>query len=114
MRLTGLLVRSIQLPDERVLHDVHPRAHGEKRVADFLPKFVEAVDAVKIGMPWDADAKITPLCEDEKPNGLKNFIEDALKVGQACQYSDADRLISVVAWCAYSEQKRRAIHEVAR
>ncbi|KAH9832237.1 aldehyde dehydrogenase [Rhodofomes roseus] len=53
----------------------------EKRVADFVPKFVQAVDALKIGMPWDADAKITPLCEDEKPNGLKDLIEDALKHG---------------------------------
>lgn len=59
----------------------------EKRAADFIPKFVEAVDALKMGMPWDPDVKITPLCEDEKPNGIRDFIEDALKVRDTYIYS---------------------------
>jgi glyceraldehyde-3-phosphate dehydrogenase (NADP+) len=53
------------------------------RAAEFVPKFVDAVDALKIGMPWDEDAKITPLCEDGKPEGIRDFIEDALKVRTA-------------------------------
>jgi glyceraldehyde-3-phosphate dehydrogenase (NADP+) len=50
------------------------------RAAEFVPKFADAVDALKIGMPWDEGVKITPLCEDGKPEGIKAFIEDALKV----------------------------------
>jgi glyceraldehyde-3-phosphate dehydrogenase (NADP+) len=46
----------------------------------FVPKFVEAVDGLKFGMPWEEGVKVTPLCEDGKPEGIKDFIEDALKV----------------------------------
>jgi glyceraldehyde-3-phosphate dehydrogenase (NADP+) len=51
-------------------------------IADaFLQKFSAAVDALKLGLPWDSDTKITPLPEPEKPNYLKNVISDALAKG---------------------------------
>jgi glyceraldehyde-3-phosphate dehydrogenase (NADP+) len=56
----------------------------ESLAAQFVPKFVEAVDELKIGMPWDEGVKITPLCEDGKPDGIKDFIENALKACWLC------------------------------
>jgi glyceraldehyde-3-phosphate dehydrogenase (NADP+) len=52
----------------------------ESRAKEFVEKMVAKVDGLKVGMPWEEDVKITPLCEDGKPEGLKDFIEDALKV----------------------------------
>ncbi|EIN05485.1 aldehyde dehydrogenase [Punctularia strigosozonata HHB-11173 SS5] len=49
--------------------------------AEFVPKFAAEVDAMKIGMPWEDGVKITPLCEDGKPDGIRDFVEDALKHG---------------------------------
>lgn len=47
----------------------------------FVKKVVEKVDAMKVGMPWDEDVKITPLCEPGKPDELKEMLEDALSKG---------------------------------
>lgn len=53
----------------------------ESRAAEFVNKFAEKVDALKVGMPWDEGVKITPLCEDGKPEVIKDYIENALQHG---------------------------------
>lgn len=53
----------------------------ESIAEQFVEKVVEKVDAMKVGMPWDDDVKITPLCEPGKPDGLKEMLEDALSKG---------------------------------
>lgn len=51
-------------------------------IADaFLAKFSEAVDALKLGLPWEKDTKITPLGDPDKPAYLKTVIADALAKG---------------------------------
>jgi len=51
-------------------------------IADqFVRNLCEKVDALKVGMPWDDDVKITPLCEPDKPQVIKEFLENALKHG---------------------------------
>jgi glyceraldehyde-3-phosphate dehydrogenase (NADP+) len=53
-----------------------------KSVADqFVKEFCNAVDKLKIGLPWDKDVSITPLAEEEKPNYLKKVIDDAIDKG---------------------------------
>jgi len=54
----------------------------QKEVADaFVQKLSAAVSALKPGLPWDADVKITPLPELDKPNYLKTCLDDALVHG---------------------------------
>lgn len=51
-------------------------------VADeFIRKLSEKVSALKPGLPWDKDVKITPLPEADKPAYLKECIEDAVAKG---------------------------------
>jgi len=51
-------------------------------IADkFLQKLVPAVEALKMGTPFDADVKITPLGEEEKPTYLTEVINDAKSKG---------------------------------
>jgi len=51
-------------------------------VADlFLPKLIQAVDALKMGLPWEKGTKITPLPEADKPAYLRKVIEDAVSKG---------------------------------
>jgi len=47
----------------------------------FLKKFVERVDALKMGLPWEKDTKITPLPEEGKPGYLEQLIKDAVTHG---------------------------------
>ena len=47
----------------------------------FLPKFSEAVSALKCGMPWDSGVQITPLPEPDKTQYLTELIEDAVARG---------------------------------
>jgi len=53
----------------------------ESIASQFVPKLATAIDALKIGLPWDADVSITPLPEKEKPNLLKELIDDAVSKG---------------------------------
>jgi glyceraldehyde-3-phosphate dehydrogenase (NADP+) len=54
----------------------------QKGVADeFVKKLSEKVSALKPGLPWDKDVKITPLPEADKPEYLKGIIEDAEQKG---------------------------------
>ncbi|GAA4336040.1 NADP-dependent glyceraldehyde-3-phosphate dehydrogenase [Mucilaginibacter gynuensis] len=49
-----------------------------KEVADeFLGLLSQAVENLKIGLPWEKDVKITPLPEPHKPDYLKECIDDA-------------------------------------
>ncbi|MFP9098415.1 NADP-dependent glyceraldehyde-3-phosphate dehydrogenase [Flavobacterium sp. RHBU_24] len=51
--------------------------------AEFTEKLSAAVSALKPGLPWEKDVKITPLPEQDKPAYLKGIIEDAVAKGAA-------------------------------
>jgi len=53
----------------------------ESLIDEFLVRFCNAVDALKMGTPWEKDVEITPLPEPGKPDYLKKLIEDALQKG---------------------------------
>lgn len=48
---------------------------------EFLTKFSAALDAMKIGMPWEAGVAITPLPDAGKPGYLSECIDDARRFG---------------------------------
>lgn len=48
---------------------------------DFTEKFVSRVQALKAGMPWEKDVKITPLPERKKPAQLYEWIDEATAKG---------------------------------
>ena len=48
---------------------------------EFLEKFCEKVDNLVYGNPWDKDVFLTPLPEKEKPQYIKELIDDALQKG---------------------------------
>jgi glyceraldehyde-3-phosphate dehydrogenase (NADP+) len=53
-----------------------------KSVADaFVERFAKAVDALKLGMPWEPGVQITPLPEEGKPELLMRLVEDATSKG---------------------------------
>jgi acyl-CoA reductase-like NAD-dependent aldehyde dehydrogenase len=47
-------------------------------VDEFLKLLSDAVTALKPGLPWDKDVKLTPLPEPHKPAYLKECIDDAI------------------------------------
>jgi glyceraldehyde-3-phosphate dehydrogenase (NADP+) len=49
--------------------------------AEFTERFVEKVDALLVGMPWEKGVQITPLPDAGKPAYLKGLIEDAVAKG---------------------------------
>ena len=54
----------------------------QREVAEeFVAKLSDAVAALKPGLPWDKDVKITPLPEVDKPAYLKECLDDALANG---------------------------------
>lgn len=54
----------------------------QKEIAEeFTRKLTEAVSAMKGGLPWEKEVKITPLPETNKPAYLKECIEDAVSKG---------------------------------
>lgn len=54
----------------------------QKEVAkEFTQKLTAAVSALKPGLPWEKDVKITPLPEVNKPPYLEECIQDALSKG---------------------------------
>lgn len=56
----------------------------QKEIADeFVKKIADAVSALKPGLPWDRDVKITPLPEFDKPAYLKACLDDAVAKGAA-------------------------------
>lgn len=53
-----------------------------RKIADvFLEKMREQIEALEIGMPWDAGVKITPIPEIGKPEQLANLLKDATDRG---------------------------------
>lgn len=53
----------------------------ESLISDFNKEFIKQVDALKVGMPWEENVKITPLPEIDKPNYLRELITDAKSKG---------------------------------
>lgn len=53
----------------------------EKIKTEFIKKFSEKVDNLKLGMPWDSNVQITPLPEVNKIDYLNECIEDAINQG---------------------------------
>ena len=54
------------------------------KVADeFVKRFSAAVEALKIGMPWEKDVLLTPLPEPKKTEYLSGLVDDAKKLGAA-------------------------------
>jgi len=48
---------------------------------EFIKEFSNAVDDLKLGMPWENSVKITPLPEENKPKYIRELIDDAIKHG---------------------------------
>ncbi len=53
----------------------------ESIVAVFNKKFVEALQQLKVGMPWEENVDITPLPEIEKTTYLSGLLNDAVEKG---------------------------------
>ena len=53
--------------------------HEDIRVS-FLEKFSKAVDALQVGLPWE-NTLLTPLPEPNKPEYIKDLIDDAISKG---------------------------------
>ncbi|MDN3670804.1 NADP-dependent glyceraldehyde-3-phosphate dehydrogenase [Echinicola jeungdonensis] len=47
----------------------------------YLEKLSKAISELKIGMPWEKGVNITPLPEPDKPQYLKDCLDDAVKHG---------------------------------
>jgi glyceraldehyde-3-phosphate dehydrogenase (NADP+) len=47
----------------------------------FVEKLAKAVDALRAGMPWEADVALTPLPEQGKPDYLRSLVADAVAKG---------------------------------
>lgn len=54
--------------------------HEEIR-EEFNRRFAERVDQLKFGNPWEENVKLTPLPEPDKPQYIKELIEDAKEKG---------------------------------
>ncbi len=53
----------------------------EDIVDEFNKRFVERVDALTFGNPWDKGVKLTPLPEKDKPAYIQELIDDATTKG---------------------------------
>lgn len=53
----------------------------ESIIQEFNKCFIEKLETLKIGMPWEDNVMITPLPEIDKPNYIKELIADAIKNG---------------------------------
>lgn len=53
----------------------------EKIVKSFLHELSEAISKLKYGMPWEQGVSLTPLPEPNKPDYLKECIQDAISHG---------------------------------
>ncbi|MFN3939079.1 MAG: NADP-dependent glyceraldehyde-3-phosphate dehydrogenase [Chitinophagales bacterium] len=53
----------------------------ESIAAEFNRRFVQAISALKSGMPWEEGVSITPLPEQHKPGFLKELVDDAKQKG---------------------------------
>lgn len=53
----------------------------EKIVEEFNKLYVQKLEKLKMGMPWEDNVMVTPLPEKDKPAYLKELIDDAVKNG---------------------------------
>lgn len=53
----------------------------EKVKTKFIKKFTDAIDNIKIGMPWENNVKITPIPDISRIEYFKELIMDAKKYG---------------------------------
>jgi glyceraldehyde-3-phosphate dehydrogenase (NADP+) len=53
----------------------------EDIVTEFNKRFAAKVDALKLGNPWEAGVKLTPLPEPDKPAYIQGLIDDATAKG---------------------------------
>jgi len=74
--LTGSLSYNGQRCTALKLMFVHESVHDE-----FVHRLTEAVEGLKIGMPWEDGVNITPLPEEGKADYLSGLVEDAVKHG---------------------------------
>jgi glyceraldehyde-3-phosphate dehydrogenase (NADP+) len=58
------------------MHFVHDSVYER-----FLEAFIEAVESMKIGMPWEDGVQITPLAEPNKTEWLEELKENAISLG---------------------------------
>ncbi|ORX75529.1 aldehyde dehydrogenase [Anaeromyces robustus] len=54
---------------------------NENIYEEFVKEFSNAVDNLKLGMPWEKSVKITPLPEEKKPKYIEELIDDAIQYG---------------------------------
>ena len=83
----------------------------QKDVAEeFTQKLTAAVSALKPGLPWEKDVKITPLPEVNKPPYLKECIDDAISKGARVLnedggYNEASFVFPAVVYPVNSDMK---------
>ncbi len=53
----------------------------EQIVGEFTKKFLQALQKLKVGMPWEPGVNLTPLPEPDKVNYLKGLVDDAMANG---------------------------------
>jgi glyceraldehyde-3-phosphate dehydrogenase (NADP+) len=53
----------------------------EDIIEEFNAKYVEKVENLKFGLPWEEGVKLTPLPEPGKPEYIKELIDDAMEKG---------------------------------
>jgi glyceraldehyde-3-phosphate dehydrogenase (NADP+) len=78
--------------------------------AAFTEKLKLAVEALKYGLPWEKDVKITPLPEFNKPAYLKDCIDDAIAKGATVinkngGYNEASLVIPAVVYPVNDQMK---------
>jgi len=83
----------------------------QKEIAqEFTEKLTAAVEALKPGLPWEKDVKITPLPEVNKPEYLKECIDDAIANGAQVLnenggYNEASFVFPAVVYPVNSKMK---------
>jgi len=83
----------------------------QKEVAEeFTKKLTAAVSALKPGLPWEKDVKITPLPEVNKPPYLEECIQDAISKGAKVLnenggYNEASFVFPAVVYPVNSDMK---------
>jgi glyceraldehyde-3-phosphate dehydrogenase (NADP+) len=87
----------------------------QKEVAPaFIDKLKLAVEALKYGLPWEKDVKITPLPEFNKPAYLKECIDDAVAKGATVinkngGYNEASLVLPAIVYPV--NEQMRLYHE---
>mmetsp|Transcript_32129 Transcript_32129/g.80657 ORF Transcript_32129/g.80657 Transcript_32129/m.80657 type:complete len:539 (+) Transcript_32129:78-1694(+) len=86
----------------------------ESIAEQFVERFCSAVDALKMGMPWSAGVKITPLPEPDKTKYLSELIADAEAKGAKVvnkRGATVDRTLFAPAVLYPANKEMRIFHE---